>query len=65
MILGNCRVKIYIVQYNSNCITILITVGDMKLARNGAFDNKEVQKMVLDLEWKEIVPGHYKNLYFP
>lgn len=37
----------------------------MKLARNGAFDNKEVQKMVLDLEWKEMVAGHYKNLYFP
>ena len=37
----------------------------MKLARNGAFDNNEVQKMVLDLEWKEMVPGYYKNLYLP
>ena len=46
MILGNCRVKIYIVQYNSNCITILITVGDMKLARNGTFDNKEHKETI-------------------
>lgn len=38
----------------------------MKLARNGAFSNKEVKKIVLDPEWKEMVPGHYKkkkNLY--
>ena len=33
----------------------------MKLARNGAFGNKEVRKIVLDPEWKEMVPGHYQK----
>ena len=46
MILGNCRVKLYIVQYNSNCITTLITVGDMKLARNGTLDIKEHKETI-------------------
>lgn len=46
MILGSCRAKIYIVEYNSNCVTTLITVGDMKLARNGTFYNTEHEETI-------------------
>lgn len=46
---------------NNNDAIFFLPVGDMKLARNGAFSNKEVKKIVLDPEWKEMVPGHYKK----
>ena len=36
-------------------------VRDIKVARNGAFDNKENKEVVLGPEQEEIVPGPYEK----
>lgn len=40
-------------------------MGDAKIGKNGAFDNKGHKEMIPGHEQKELVPGHKKNFYVP
>lgn len=73
MALGNCRGKRSILFYNklvvkshvimNNTSIVFFMVKDIKLARNGPFNDKIHKKVVSGLEQKEIVPGRDLTLF--
>lgn len=44
------------------CCYVFLMEGDMKLARNGAFNNKH-KEMISGPKKEDMVQGHYKNWY--
>lgn len=69
MALGNCRSKRSLLLYNklvvkghvtvtNTSIFCVCVVRNIKLSRNGTFNNKIGKEIVLGPEQREIVPGH-------